>query len=491
MNKKTRLILLFAVLSLGILLRIYNIRAWDFWFDEVISIRAAHNDISNDIQPPLYHSILYLFLIFVVENEFNVRILSALFGILSIYMIYRIGKQLFNYRVGLISAFILSVSPIHIWYAQEARGYTLFVFLAIATFYCFILSLRKNRNKQWLQYGVFATLSIYASYYLFLIVIAELAVLLHGRYIAQAKKWILTRLLSAGLFCFWLPVFYNHIISTNTIFWLKKPSIRSLIITFENFNVGYSATQAAYLFSSITFLLLVANSVRVLKKYRADFFLLLAFIVLPVSAVYLISQMMPVYLDRQLMIFSPFYYLMLAVGIENFNSRRTKIFFIVTISLLSSISLHRYFNSEISPPYHHEGVHLKKPLRPAAQYLKDNIMPGDIVAHTNPSTQALGYYYSNRGITDYLIFKPNSLDHYFMNSIQKDKAGAWHIIDLSCGIEQYNLSRIWLVTSSWERDGRIDENSIAVKNYLERHYTKIKSEYFDGIYLELYAMDIK
>jgi len=490
MNKKIILILFFLILCAGALLRIYKLGAWDFWFDEVISICAVKGNVSHDIQPPLYYSLLSLWLRLFTENEFNLRALSALFGFLSIAVIYKIGKALFSARTGLLSALIIAISPMHIWYAQEARGYTLSVFLTAVTAYYFILALRENKNMQWFKYGIFAALSMYASYYSLLVIFAEGSLFFYSPYRPLAKKWFLARLLSFGALFIWLPIFYRQIININEIFWLSKPSFQSIIITFENFNVGYSATKAVYLFSFVIYLILAVNGMRFLRNDKKKLLFLLAYIILPLSMVYFVSRKIPIYLDRQLMAFSPFYYLIIAVGIDTLRKRSIKIFFIASIILLSSISLYRYFNKEIAPLYHHEGVHLKKPFKPAAQYLKENIRSNDIIAYANSHSKVLEHYYANDSIVHRFFFIPSSLDRYTMKSIQRDEKGGWNAIDLSKGILQYNFKRIWLVTGSWERVGKIDQNSAAVKEYLEKYYTPVQKKDFEGMYLELYESNV-
>jgi len=53
-----------------------------------------------------------------------VKLLSVLFGVLAIPMIYVVGRQLFNKGVGLVAAFILALSSFNIYYSQETRMYS-------------------------------------------------------------------------------------------------------------------------------------------------------------------------------------------------------------------------------------------------------------------------------------------------------------------------------------------------------------------------------
>ncbi len=131
-------ILLVFILLIGLALRLYQLGKLDFWIDEVWSICFTRGlDLIGDMHPPLYYAMLKFWIKIFGETEFKIRLLSALFSFFTIFIIFKLGKLMFNYKVGLISAFILSLSPIHIWYSQEARQYSLSVFLSMLMVYFF------------------------------------------------------------------------------------------------------------------------------------------------------------------------------------------------------------------------------------------------------------------------------------------------------------------------------------------------------------------
>ncbi len=80
-------------------------------------------------------------------NEFSTRLPSALLGLLSILIIYKVGLELFkNRRIGFVSALILGTS---VWYLIRVRSGNLdsiFVFFYILTIY---LSLKSAHNFRW------------------------------------------------------------------------------------------------------------------------------------------------------------------------------------------------------------------------------------------------------------------------------------------------------------------------------------------------------
>ena len=64
-------------------------------------------------------------------TTFVARLFSAILGILSIYGINILGKELINKKVGLISALILTINPFHLYFSQEARPYILLFLFSI------------------------------------------------------------------------------------------------------------------------------------------------------------------------------------------------------------------------------------------------------------------------------------------------------------------------------------------------------------------------
>jgi len=144
-NPKIFYFLLFTILLTGLILRFYNIDKKSYWLDEEISVRFSSLTIDGIIKnsisethPPLYYLILHYWINLFGDSETSTRLLSAIFGIISIIMIYHIGKLLFSKEVGIISSLILAVSAFHIAYSQETRMYSLMSMLTLTSMYFFI-----------------------------------------------------------------------------------------------------------------------------------------------------------------------------------------------------------------------------------------------------------------------------------------------------------------------------------------------------------------
>jgi uncharacterized membrane protein len=88
------------------------------------------------------------------SEEWVLRLPSALVGLLSIYLLYRLGSALFDRLTGLAAALLLAVSPFHVWYSQEARMYALVGLLCLGAGLFAWRALRGNRFLDWLVLGL-------------------------------------------------------------------------------------------------------------------------------------------------------------------------------------------------------------------------------------------------------------------------------------------------------------------------------------------------
>ena len=102
-----------------------------FGYAPLKTIVTNYWDANNHI----FHTILVKLMgsWFGEENAFAIRSPSLIFGIASLYLIYRLALDLFNsLLVARIALLIAALSPIHIHYSQTARGYGLIIFFSAA-----------------------------------------------------------------------------------------------------------------------------------------------------------------------------------------------------------------------------------------------------------------------------------------------------------------------------------------------------------------------
>jgi uncharacterized membrane protein len=102
--------------------------------------------VQIDQHPPLYYLLLHYWLPLTGETPYYVRLLSVLFGMGTIPLIYLIGKRLSGVGVGVVAAMLLALSPFNIYFAQEGRMYTLLMFNIAVAIYALVRLLTDARS---------------------------------------------------------------------------------------------------------------------------------------------------------------------------------------------------------------------------------------------------------------------------------------------------------------------------------------------------------
>ncbi len=92
-------------------------------------------------------------------NMFSGRFLSILFGSLSIFPLYLLGKELFNRRIGLIASVILTFSPFYMNNTLAEMDVAMTFFILLSSYF-FIVSLKKENYKLLLTAVIFFGIAI-------------------------------------------------------------------------------------------------------------------------------------------------------------------------------------------------------------------------------------------------------------------------------------------------------------------------------------------
>lgn len=188
-------------LALGAFLRFYGLGSESLWLDEAISFNDAQQSISNlvfnnflpkanNINGAFYFLLLHL-VIPISSGEFALRFLSALFGSLSIYMIYHLSLQLVSGRqgqkLGIYAAILLAFSPFHINLCQSVRGYSLLFLLALGAMIFQVQALVQGRRRDFLGF-VLCSILIFHTHFLSIIFIVCQALLVSWYFIFNTEE---------------------------------------------------------------------------------------------------------------------------------------------------------------------------------------------------------------------------------------------------------------------------------------------------------------
>lgn len=172
--------LLVATLLLGSALRLLNLNADSLWADEIVTGTLARLDAPTlinvvsvyDDHPPLIYLIAHALIGF-YDADFILRLPAAFAGILSISVLYILGKRLWGAPAGILAAFLAMIWPTLIRYGQEARQYALLSLFAAFSLYWLYIGLTQSRSRAWIGYALTVLAMLYTHYFGFLLLAAQ------------------------------------------------------------------------------------------------------------------------------------------------------------------------------------------------------------------------------------------------------------------------------------------------------------------------------
>jgi len=160
-----------AIVTVALLLRVFRIGDQELWFDEAFSFHMATiptglwEALRIENSPPLHYLFLRAWAWVAGTSEVALRLPSAAFGALGVALTIAAGRRLFNWRVGLWAGAVMAVSPIHIYYSQEARSYTTVICLLLLTYLLLLRALDHSSPGRWTATGLAGLAAIYTHYW--------------------------------------------------------------------------------------------------------------------------------------------------------------------------------------------------------------------------------------------------------------------------------------------------------------------------------------
>jgi hypothetical protein len=174
MPDRAHALVLAAILALAVLVRVVGVNYESLSMDEITEVRLRAAPVAEIVTtadgfPPLYQLLLKAWTA-VGDPATSARWLSVILGALAVWAAYRFARETSGPTAALYAAGMLAISPLQIWFAQEARAYPLAFLFAALAFWRFARALRTNRHGDWLLYAATAVGGLYTHYYVALLV---------------------------------------------------------------------------------------------------------------------------------------------------------------------------------------------------------------------------------------------------------------------------------------------------------------------------------
>jgi hypothetical protein len=176
---------LLLLVALG--LRVYRIDT-ELWLDEIqllvryapLEFRQLLGTYDSQNHQPLYSILAGLSFRAFGGSDWSVRVPAVVFGVASLWALWSFARRITSTTEAMLGVAILTVSYHHVWFSQNARGYTLMMFLAVLATGVF-LRLAEGHGRPlglaW-AYGVLVALAAYTHLTAALIAVGHAATVL-------------------------------------------------------------------------------------------------------------------------------------------------------------------------------------------------------------------------------------------------------------------------------------------------------------------------
>lgn len=212
---KSAAIILALILLLGTFLRLHDIVSESLDFDEKITQGVIQKDIPALIAnrhanyyPPVYFIIMRAWAAVFGISPLALRIPSALFGVLSIFFLYKFLKDYIAAGdIPIMVSFLLAISPYHIYFSNEARPYTFTLLLAILANIAFFKACACGKTGFYIAYTAVMITALYTYYGMVLFLAAHIVYAVFTKRFPAAVKMRLYAcfVIAAAAIMLWLP----------------------------------------------------------------------------------------------------------------------------------------------------------------------------------------------------------------------------------------------------------------------------------------------
>lgn len=419
------------LVSAGAVLRFAGIGDKSLWIDEAFSVWVARQPFEDllrttvdlDFHPPFYYSALRVWLA-LGDGEAALRSFSALLSVLTLPVVFFIGRHLGGRALGLLSMALIAVSPLNIAYAQQARMYALTTLCAAVSLLCALVLLHGSGDARpaaagqlgpgrpwrarlwWAAFVVSTTLTMLShnTAVLAWVAIAVFVALAVARPAARDRQadgspgrgfrrhplqgvaGVATGLLAAAvLWLPWLPHFVSQSRRVDEEFWLAPPTMSTVLGHWHDLANAYAPEGGYRNYVLLGAGVLVVLGVSNLWNRGEAVLLLLLLVLVPVAVELLVSLRRPIFYSQTLIWTSVPFTVLLAAGILRLRVRALVAAVAVVAVALNLVAVGSYYR---------DGG--REDWRAAVRYAAAHLHSGDLVLFSAAWSQIpFDYYYES------------------------------------------------------------------------------------------------
>jgi len=416
---------LIAILVFAGFIYFYNLHQESLLTDEYFSFYNArrslnelvfsHQKESNpNTLPPFYEIIMHFWLQLFGLSEFAQRSFSAILGIVSVYVLYRLTRLLFDTKAGLLAALFASLSFSWFSFFRQNRCYSLFICLTLLSFYLFFYQLKNKGARFHFPASIIVNVAlIYTHYFAFLVILIELLLIVFEH--KRDKQWIEKILLIyMCIFFAYAPWYANLLYDINREPLMHAkilyPGLRLqlysiLMILFSDFHIIWDPLLTIFYIPLIVMGFIALNKTKNNNPRHLLPYLILIFF-LPFTIIYLIT------LSDRARYYAPFsfpLFILLAVGIQKINTQKLKMVVLFPMAVLIVTFNFADFYDFFHNPLHENWKQAVLYIKQVPNYQNEEMV---FVFQTKHNPPVFAYYYWGNQIAASFIDNITTLEGY-------------------------------------------------------------------------------
>lgn len=493
MKNKLIPILFIATVILACGINFYTLNQQSIRLDESQSLWVAPKTIpgilqyiAKDVHLPLYHILLHFWIKIFGPEIYMARILSFMFFIATIPVLYKLAKESSNTKTAMLTVTLFVLSPFVMWYSNETRMYSLFTLTTCANHLYFLRLLRSKGEKGSIGYLISGVIGVYSHYFFNLMMLVQYLFIFAKILIDRQKqktslgtainynKQLLTTFIPLTALIWlalspWLFFVNAQGGSSNMQPLIERPSSYNLFTTFVNFIFGFQSPQIQAVIIALwpittVFLFFLFTRRQKLITQSLGYFILVS--IIPILLTFVASYIRPIFLSRYLIMVTPTLFFVLSVALLSLSHKVSRTLIPTLILLLAGLST--YQNISAQTP-------VREDYNQVSQVLNEKVTERDIVAVSAPFTvYPIEYTYIGKArivtIPEWSRYEAGPIPQFSESNLKKQ------IDSLKTQYE-----KIYLVLSydqGYEKD---------IQHYMDTHFELLeKKEFSPGLQIRVY-----
>lgn len=450
---------LFVIFAIGLILRVAQIAAAPFWYDEAFTAILARSPLpilidatAGDTHPPLYYLLAWSWGQLFGVSELGLRSLSLVLSMVCLWLTWLVtGRFQLSETTRIVIVALMAAMPMQIHYAQEARMYSLFTGLVLLAVYLV-------KRRSWFALGIVNLALLYThNYALFYLPVIGL-IATHGemkrplhlrmdnytqalyrppyddpRDQAQTRYMVLAYIVPVFLWLPWAWILIEQMQTVARGYWIQPVTPGAVIYSVYMLLLSFGTPDKLQVVSVMVAIGLTLLAVyRGLRDKRLNL-LMLAFGPLVIAVVGSLLWK-PVLLFRGLSPSAPFLYMLIAVMIGDSKISRLLLAVFLAPMITAGVVGHLLYNAD------NKGEEVSQ----AIQYVSDNWQEGDALYHISDGSAVVWSYYLP-GVVHYELPTTDTCGQGDPGSLSVKTRAAIGIQPVQ--FEQVEAGRAWLIYS--------------------------------------------